>query len=62
MAVRAQASVQPIFIAKEFKDMASSSSMRRDPALIPVVVTLWLALGLFIVYPFIKLLTIDDDY
>ncbi|WP_455599518.1 ABC transporter permease [Cloacibacillus sp.] len=36
--------------------MASSSSMRRDPALIPVVVTLWLALGLFIVYPFIKLL------
>lgn len=30
--------------------------MRRDPALIPVVVTLWLALGLFIVYPFIKLL------
>ncbi|MCC8185200.1 ABC transporter permease [Cloacibacillus porcorum] len=36
--------------------MTSSSSMRRDPALIPVVVTLWLALGLFIVYPFIKLL------
>ena len=30
--------------------------MRRDPALIPVVVTLWLVLGLFIVYPFIKLL------
>lgn len=30
--------------------------MRRDPALIPVVITLWLALGLFIVYPFIKLL------
>ncbi|WP_302805843.1 ABC transporter permease [Cloacibacillus porcorum] len=36
--------------------MTSSSSMRRDPALIPVVVTLWLVLGLFIVYPFIKLL------
>lgn len=36
--------------------MTSSSSMRRDPALIPVVVTLWLALGLFVIYPFVKLL------
>ena len=36
--------------------MASSSSMRRDPALLPVVVALWLALGLFVVYPFVKLL------
>ena len=30
--------------------------MNRDPALIPVVMTLWLALGVFIIYPFIKLL------
>ena len=36
--------------------MASSSSMKRDPALVPVVATLWLALGVFIIYPFIKLL------
>ena len=36
--------------------MASSSSMRRDPALLPVVAALWLALGLFVVYPFVKLL------
>ncbi|MDO4561928.1 MAG: iron ABC transporter permease [bacterium] len=36
--------------------MTSSSSMKRDPALIPVVATLWLALGLFVIYPFVKLL------
>lgn len=34
-----------------------SSSMKRDPALVPVVAALWLALGVFVIYPFIKLLT-----
>ena len=32
--------------------------MKRDPALIPVVITLWLALGVFIIFPFIKLLLV----
>ena len=36
----------------------ASSSMKRDPALIPVVITLWLALGVFIIFPFIKLLLV----
>ncbi len=34
----------------------SSSSMKKDPALIPVVLALWIALGIFILYPFFKLL------
>lgn len=44
----------------------SSSSMKKDPALIPVITALWLALGLFVIYPFVKLLlttfTIDGRF
>ncbi|MEG1602873.1 MAG: iron ABC transporter permease [Cloacibacillus sp.] len=44
----------------------SSSSMKKDPALIPVITALWLALGLFVIYPFIKLLlttfTVDGRF
>ena len=36
----------------------ASSSMKRDPALVPVVAALWLALGVFIIYPFIRLLAV----
>ncbi len=32
--------------------------MKRDPALVPVVAALWLALGVFIIYPFIRLLAV----
>ncbi|MEG1912990.1 MAG: iron ABC transporter permease [Cloacibacillus sp.] len=44
----------------------SSSSMKKDPALIPVITALWLALGLFVIYPFVKLLlttfTVDGRF
>lgn len=40
--------------------------MKKDPALIPVITALWLALGLFVIYPFVKLLlttfTIDGRF
>lgn len=35
---------------------ASVNPMKRDPALIPAVVTIWLALGVFVLYPFVRLL------
>ena len=45
------------FLRGGFTFMASSS-MKRDPALVPVVAALWLALGVFIIYPFIRLLAV----
>lgn len=46
--------------------MASSSSAKRDPALYPIVATLWLSLGVFVIYPFIRLLittfTVDGRF
>ena len=34
----------------------TSTSIKRDPAFIPVLIALWLALGVFIAFPFVKLL------
>ena len=44
-----------VFRSKGFYDM-TSTSIKRDPAFIPVLIALWLALGVFIAFPFVKLL------
>ena len=32
--------------------------MKRDPALVSAIATLWLALGVFVLYPFARLLQV----